>query len=31
MRQLATMPEMVKAYFCHPDAAYAAQGIYGPG
>ena len=27
MRQLATMPEMVKAYFRHPAAAYAAQGI----
>ena len=25
--QLATMPEMVKAYFRHPAAAYAAQGI----
>jgi len=31
MRQLATMPERVKAYFRHPPAAYAAQGIYGPG
>jgi len=27
MKQLATMPEMVKAYFRHPVAAYAAQGI----
>ena len=27
MRQLATMPEMVKAYFRHPAAADAAQGI----
>ena len=27
MRQLATMPERVKAYFRHPAAAYAAQGI----
>ncbi len=31
MRQLATMPERVKPYFHHPPAAYAAQGIYGPG
>ena len=27
MKQLATMPEMVKAYFRHPAAAYAAQGM----
>jgi len=27
MRQLATMPEMVKAYFRHPAAPYAARGI----
>ena len=31
MKQLATMPERVKAYFRHPAAAYAAQGILGPG
>jgi transposase len=27
MRMLCTMPERVKAYFRHPSAAYAAQGI----
>ena len=31
MKQLATMPERVKAYFRHPAVAYAAQGILGPG
>jgi len=27
MKQLATMPERVKAYFRHPAAPYAARGI----
>ena len=27
MQMLCTMPDRVKAYFRHPSAAYAAQGI----